>query len=100
MSALTGATGRGPALHPLEVVGAPRRRYRTALVLQLCSTAGLLAAATGLLVPTSASQLLLPTGALLFAVGWAAGRRYAVTAWSGLPASDGPRVMPVTADRR
>lgn len=96
----SGVIGRGPSLHPLEVVGAPRRRYLTALTLQLVSTAGLLTVATGLLVPRHASQSLLLTGALLALVGWAAARRCIVLAWSGLPASRRPRVMPVIADRR
>lgn len=96
----SGITGRCPSLHPLEVVGAPRRRYSTALALQLISTAGLLTVVTGLLVPSRASQSLLLTGALLALVGWGAARRCVVLAWSGLPASGSTRVMPVTADRR
>lgn len=94
MRTSSGITGRGPSLHPLEVVGAPPRRYSTALALQLLSIAGLLTAATGLLVPSQASQNLLLTGALLALVGWAAARRCVVLAWSGLPASGRPRVMP------
>lgn len=90
-----------PPLHPLEVEGAPRRRYLAALWLRLLSTAGTVTVTVALGLVAVA----LPSGALLTAVllavapaaaaGWCARR-----AWAGLPVPGGPRPMPVTADRR
>lgn len=90
---------RSPPLHPLEVRPSPRRRYQLALALQLLSTAGILAVATGLLIPTT-SPAVPGCGLLLAGGGWAAARRCRQRAWSGLPAPRRRVVMPTTDDRR
>lgn len=92
--------GRGPALHPLEIVGVPRRRYLTALGLQLVSTAALVSVGLSLAVADAAGSAMLIGGVLVTAAGWAAGRTCTHRAWSGLPRGSGRRVMPVSADRR